>query len=55
MPLAQALKPPPSRSHSKPATPVPLPSSPLKVKLALLLLDGLVGLLIRLVSGAIES
>ena len=53
--LVQALKPPLSRSHSKLATPLPVPSLPVKPKLALVLLVGFDGLLVMLVSGALAS
>ena len=47
---------PPSRLHWNEATPEPpLPSSPLKVNVALLLLDGLGGLAVMVVSGGVVS
>src|SRR5262245_35929190 len=53
--LAQAAKLPASSLHSKLATPLPPVSEPLKLKLAELLLLGLDGVAVMLVSGADAS
>ena len=51
----QGLKPPPSSWHWKLATPVPPPSLPVKLKLAVALPAGLAGLAVMVVSGAAVS
>ena len=53
--LVQALNPPPSIWHWKLATPVPLPSLPVKLKPAVVLALGLVGLAVIVVFGAVAS
>jgi hypothetical protein len=53
--LVQIEKPPPSKSHSKADTPLPPASIPVKLKFALLLFVGFVGLAVIEVSGATVS
>ncbi len=54
-PEVQAAYAPPSTWHSNEATPEPLPSLPVNEKAGLLLLVGLVGLVVMVVSGADAS